>query len=70
MQENKKSEVVKQLQAKIESVRPKGGSQPETDEARKKRLEKQGDEILAIQRADGSFAFEPDVVISARMISR
>lgn len=60
MQENKKSEVVKQLQAKIESVRPKGGSQPETDEARKKRLEKQGDEILAIQRADGSFAFEPD----------
>ena len=68
MQENKKSEVVKQLQAKIESVRPKGGSQPETDEARKKRLEKQGDEILAIQRADGSFAFEP--AISARTISR
>ncbi|MDR1172721.1 MAG: hypothetical protein LBL24_09730 [Bacteroidales bacterium] len=60
MNENKKSQVVKELQAKIESVKPKDTSKKETSEETRNRLVKQGDGILAIQRADGSFAFEPD----------
>ena len=60
MNENKKSQVVKELQAKIESVKPKEQGRKETPEETRARLIKQGDETLALQRADGSFAFEPD----------
>ena len=62
MNENKKSQVVKELQAKIESLQPKEVPMVkiETPEQKKARQVKHGDEILAIQRADGSFAFEPD----------
>jgi len=61
MNENKNAKVVKELQVKLESVRPanaptRGGTPEDT----RNRLLKQGDEIIAIQRADGSFAFEPD----------
>lgn len=62
MQENKKAQVTKELQAKLESLQTGDAAPaaPESAEARKARLTKQGDEILKIQRADGSFAFEPD----------
>lgn len=61
MNENKKSQVVKELQAKIASVTPKDREQKAESAAdRRNRLIKKGNEILSIQRADGSFAFEPD----------
>ena len=62
MAENPKSDVVRQLQAKIESLRPKSVAPAKvlSQEDIRARLVKQGDDILAIQRPDGSFAFEPD----------
>ena len=62
MEENPKSPVVKELRAKMASVAPKEAApaRKESAEETKARLTKKGDEILSIQRADGSFAFEPD----------
>ncbi|MDD3109005.1 MAG: hypothetical protein PHV49_07360, partial [Alistipes sp.] len=63
MKENPKSQVVKELKAKVASLQPKTSAKaatPETPEARKARLVQRGEQLLALQQADGSFAFEPN----------
>ncbi len=58
VKENKKTTLAKELQLKIDWSREQMGD-PSSDQDRKKSLTKRGDELLDLQREDGSFIFDP-----------
>ena len=61
IKENKKTTLAKELQLKVDWCRSKNGAgaikNKDVDMAN---LSKRGDELISIQRADGSFYFDPD----------
>lgn len=61
IKENKKTKLAKELQLKVDWCRSKNGAgankNKDVDMAN---LSKRGDELISIQRADGSFYFDPD----------
>ncbi|MFA5814530.1 MAG: hypothetical protein WC865_02805 [Bacteroidales bacterium] len=61
IKENKGTALTKELQAKVDWCRSQTGAGPKKNQtADMDRLTKQGDELISIQQADGSFYFDPD----------
>ncbi len=58
LEENKKSDLAKELKKKVEWSREQM-RKPASEEEQQKRMVKRGDEILELQREDGSFIFDP-----------
>ncbi len=58
IRENKKTTLAKELRQKVEWSRTQMGDRP--GEPGPEILKKQGDELLKLQRADGSFVFDPE----------
>jgi hypothetical protein len=59
IEENKKTDLGKSLKKKVDWSKEQLGSKDQSTDD-KQRLLKQGDEILKLQRADGSFIFDPE----------
>ena len=61
IKENKKTTLAKELQAKVDWCKSQRGPRtPVNKDAEMANLIKRGDDLISIQRADGSFYFDPD----------
>ncbi len=61
IKENKETPLAKELQKKVEWCRVQpGGRSNKSKDSEVNSLTKKGDELISIQRADGSFFFDPD----------
>lgn len=61
IKENKKTTLAKELQLKVDWCRSKNGTAANKNkDVDMANLSKRGDELISIQRADGSFYFDPD----------
>jgi len=58
IKENKKTNLAEELRQKVEWSRTQMGDRPEEPDP--EIFKKQGDELLKLQRADGSFVFDPE----------
>lgn len=58
--DHRKTQLGKELLAKMESIRPKDSGEKADPEMEKQNQIKAGENLLNLQRPDGSFAFDPD----------